>query len=185
MAYKAPNISLRSQLDKDLFRFKPVKITRKKNSNDVISIDFGNSPSSSYYSNIDQEYKAKSYKDKLNILKDFIRNSLSFLIDPIFSKKCIEAEETISKFSENKLVLEVGGGPTRKYGETNLNIGNWENVDLISDAHSLPYKNEVVDHIMCRAVLEHLTNPEAATKEFYRVLKNNSLLFKEVVIGSP
>ena len=170
-------MSLQTQLDKKLFRFKPIKIYQKKDCKDIISIDFGNSPTAEYYANVDQEYNEKSSTNTIYLLKKSIRKFLSYFIDPIFSKKCVEAEKTITRLAKNKLLLGVGGGPTRDYGETNLNIGPWENVDLISDAHSLPYKDNVVDHILCRAVLEHLTNPEAATKEFYRVLKNNSLLF--------
>ena len=181
MAYKKPSISLKSQLNNKLFRFTPSKINYDERSSEIISIEFPNSPNSKYYSNLKKEYNPTISNNKIKILLSKIKFFLSNFAGPIFSKECIEAENTISKLTNESLILEVGGGPSRKYGETNLNIGNWENVDLISDAHELPYKDETVDHITCRAVFEHLTYPEVAAKEFFRVLKKDSLLF----VGVP
>ena len=180
MSYKKPFISLESQLNKKLFRFSPSKINYDKFSDEIISIEFSNSPKASYYSNINEEYNPDISKNKFNLLFNKVKFFLSNITSPIFSKECIEAENTIYNLGHESLIVEVGGGPSRKYGETNLNIGPWENVDLISDAHELPYKDETVDYINCRAVFEHLTYPEVAAKEFFRVLKKDSLLFVAV-----
>ncbi len=68
MVYKPPRISLQTQLDKKLFRFKPIKINQKKDCNDIVSINFGNSPTAEYYANVDQEYNEKKfYKQNLFI----------------------------------------------------------------------------------------------------------------------
>ncbi len=70
------------------------------------------------------------------------------------------------------LCLSVGGGPTRAHPRlTNVNIGPFPNVDIVADAHCLPYSEGSVDAIHSEAVFEHLYNPVKAAEEIYRVLK--------------
>ncbi len=72
----------------------------------------------------------------------------------------------------NALCLAIGGGPTRLSANlVNLNIDPSPGVDVIADAHSLPYADNSVDVIDCEAVLEHLRDPNLAATEMYRVLK--------------
>jgi SAM-dependent methyltransferase len=44
-------------------------------------------------------------------------------------------------------------------------------IDLIGDAHHLPFGDETVDAIVCTEVFEHLVDPPAAARELIRVLK--------------
>lgn len=44
-------------------------------------------------------------------------------------------------------------------------------IDLIGDAHRLPFGDATVDAIVCTEVLEHLLDPPAAAAEMIRVLK--------------
>lgn len=44
-------------------------------------------------------------------------------------------------------------------------------IDVVCDAHSLPFNVESFDLVMCQEVLEHLENPQLAINEMYRVLK--------------
>src|SRR5262249_32166569 len=72
----------------------------------------------------------------------------------------------------NHVCLSVGGGPVRvSPNVTNLNISGFKNVDVVADAHLLPYSDSAVDSIYCEAVLEHLKNPATAVEEMFRVLK--------------
>ncbi len=72
----------------------------------------------------------------------------------------------------DSVCLSIGGGPARVSPDvTNLNIDNFKNVDVIGDAHLLPYADSSVDSIYCEAVLEHLTDPWLAVAEMFRVLK--------------
>lgn len=72
----------------------------------------------------------------------------------------------------DRVCLSIGGGPSRISPHvTNLNIGCFPNVDVVADAHVLPYANSSVDSIYCEAVLEHLSDPAKAVEEMYRVLK--------------
>ena len=83
--------------------------------------------------------------------------------------------------NEKSLVLSIGGGPKREHPSfTNLNIGPFPQVDIVADAHVLPYKDECVDAIFCEAVIEHLAQPEQAVREFHRILKKGGKVFSVV-----
>lgn len=70
------------------------------------------------------------------------------------------------------LCLAVGGGPSRDHPMLcNVNIGPFSDVDVVADAHELPYADECADLITSVAVFEHLHNPLQAAKEMHRVLK--------------
>ena len=69
-------------------------------------------------------------------------------------------------------VYPLGGGPLRPHSNlTNINISDFQNVDIVADAHMLPYSDNSVDAIYCEAVLEHLNKPNLAVKEMNRVLR--------------
>lgn len=81
-------------------------------------------------------------------------------------------DEVLKCGQGGRMCLSIGGGPIRVSPDvTNLNIGNFPNVDVIGDAHLLPYADSSVDSIYCEAVLEHLTDPTLAVSEMFRVLK--------------
>ena len=44
-------------------------------------------------------------------------------------------------------------------------------IDLVGDAHRLPFGDATFDAIVCTEVFEHLTDPPAAAREIVRVLK--------------
>lgn len=73
---------------------------------------------------------------------------------------------------DDALCLSIGGGPNRPSPKlVNLNIEPLTRVDVVADAHLLPYADESVDAIFCEAVLEHLYDPNLAVAEMHRVLK--------------
>ena len=74
--------------------------------------------------------------------------------------------------TDESLCLSIGGGPSRSDPRlTNVNIGPFPNVDVVGDAHQLPYADACADAIHCEAVLEHLPDPPRAVREMHRVLK--------------
>jgi SAM-dependent methyltransferase len=81
-------------------------------------------------------------------------------------------DKVVTASTNGELCLSIGGGPKRKSPKlTNLNIGPFPNVDVVADAHHLPYACATVDAIYCEAVLEHLQDPATAVQEMFRVLK--------------
>jgi len=84
----------------------------------------------------------------------------------------LAAAAVLEGLDDGAACVSIGGGPTRadpRY--INLNIGPFPNVDLVGDAHQLPYADASVDAIHCEAVFEHLHSPVIAAAEIFRVLK--------------
>ena len=86
---------------------------------------------------------------------------------------------------EDAVCLSVGGGPGRCGRFTNVNIGPFPNVDVVADAHHLPYADGSVQAIFCEAVLEHLYDPPQAVREMHRVLKPGGRVFAATPFMQP
>ena len=79
------------------------------------------------------------------------------------------------------LVLNVGGGPTRYSAhEFTLNLRPFHNVDVVGDAHNLPFLDDTFDSVICNAVLEHVGAPDTVVAEMLRVLRPGGHLYAEV-----
>ena len=77
--------------------------------------------------------------------------------------------------SKGKIVLNIGSGGHRLAPHiTNLDIAKGNGVDVIGDAHLLPFRNESVDNILLLAILEHVREPTKVICESYRVLKKGT-----------
>lgn len=106
-------------------------------------------------------------------------------------------KEKVTKiFTENKTVLDIGGGLriSKKSGNRHDSKNKWMlpllsgvaykildpvldyNPDIVGDIHSLPFENNSQDAIVCIAVLEHVENPTKAASEMRRVLKDGGHL---------
>ncbi len=71
----------------------------------------------------------------------------------------------------DSLFLSLGGGPSRAHPElVNINIGRFPNVDVVADAHHLPYASGSVRGVFCEAGFEHFSNPDEVVREMFRVL---------------
>jgi len=56
-----------------------------------------------------------------------------------------------------------------------IKLGKTKNL-VKTDAHYLPFNDEVFDKIICYHTIEHLLQPYTALTEMYRVLKKNGIL---------
>ena len=94
------------------------------------------------------------------------------------SKASMAAHEKTFAIPEGGLCLSVGGGPTRTHPRAvNLNIGPFPHVDVVADAHRLPYADGSVDSLVCEDVLEHIRDPLRVVQEFHRVLKPGASVY--------
>ena len=68
--------------------------------------------------------------------------------------------------------LDLGCGDKKKRGFIGIDNIKMEGVDIIHDLNKgIPYKNNSVDEIFMRSILEHLDDPLFILEEIYRALK--------------
>ena len=119
----------------------------------------------------------KEYREAGKLENAFTRLKQFFYRD-LYSVPSNKIKKSFDKFTEQDLFLSIGGGPVRDHPSmTNVNISNYPNVEIVADAHELPYADNSVDAIFISAVIEHLYNPLVAIAEMYRVLKPGGVVF--------
>jgi SAM-dependent methyltransferase len=79
---------------------------------------------------------------------------------------------------------QIGVGIDRLYRSfpsniISLDLYNTKSVDIIADAHSIPFRDGVFDIVVIQAVLEHVLVPEKVVSEIYRVLKPGGIVYAE------
>lgn len=105
------------------------------------------------------------------------------MIKDLLTKKITRKnlDSFVAKYASDKLTLDLGcsGAPNYlKYFKNRIgvDIAAGEGVDVVADAHNLPFENEKFEIILCTEVLEHLHSPQIAVSEMSRVLKKGGLL---------
>jgi len=74
------------------------------------------------------------------------------------------------------LILDVGCGGRKIAGDAKnwvigLDVNPGSGIDVVGDAHCLPFRDDTFDAIVCVEVLEHLQHPHTAVAELYRISK--------------
>ena len=127
-------------------------------------------------------FVSRNFFKKFNILKSFFKvskiteNNFSFISNLITKK--------------NKRILVIGGGEVgngfnffnEKFKDNIISIDIYDssNVDLIADAHDLPFKENYFDIVIIQAVLEHVLNPNVVVDEIFRVLCYDGVVYSEI-----
>lgn len=80
-----------------------------------------------------------------------------------------------------KFGLNVGSGRVHQYQELfpnliRIDLDSRAKVDVLADAHTLPFKRNSFEVVVCTEVLEHLHSPWLFVKELERTMKKNALL---------
>lgn len=141
--------------------------------NSIIQKELFATTMNSEYEAIEKEIKKPNLFSKC---KNTIRK---FILNDFRSQSSQEAMKKLFKnCCESSVSIAIGGGPKRHHPLlTNLNMNAFVNVDIVADAHVLPYADESVDVIYCEAVLEHLYDPASAVAEMFRCIKKGGKLF--------
>jgi len=85
-------------------------------------------------------------------------------------------------------ILNIGSGevkPLDKPNVTNLDVAKAPYVHVIGDGHALPFATNTFHGVLCRAVLEHLRDPQQAVAEILRVLRPGGFILASVPFAFP
>lgn len=66
---------------------------------------------------------------------------------------------------------------------TDVYLGS--HIDVVADAHDLPFPDDTFDAVVIQAVLEHVIDPQMCVGEIYRVLKHDGLVYAETPFLFP
>jgi SAM-dependent methyltransferase len=97
--------------------------------------------------------------------------------------------KTLAELSRRPRVLVLGAGHggagmevLERHGpveliKTDVSLG--PGIDVICDAHDLPFLSETFDGVIAQAVLEHVLDPYRCVQEIHRVLRPGGLVYAE------
>ncbi len=130
------------------------------------------------------ETKVKRTDSKLDKFKHFLSGTNSKT-----KNNCHLFVQKINKKSKNPKVLvigsgEQGSGTSSIWSQNSIQIDGVDiyisdTVDIVCDAHYLPFEDESYDGVWIQAVLEHVVEPIKVVSEIYRVLKLGGIVYAE------
>jgi SAM-dependent methyltransferase len=125
--------------------------------------------------------KLKTTLKKIPWLYSFL---FYFIAPAIFLGK--QPKDLFKYVPSGALVLEIGSGNRRLHPEiVNVDIYPWETVDVLADAHDLPFADNSVDGIIFAWVLEHMKDPVLVANGILRVLKPGGVLYLSTNFITP
>lgn len=109
------------------------------------------------------------------------RERLRRLMQPPQHWYDIDKGKLIGKVVAAGRVLEIGSGAKRLGPQAfNMDIYPFANVDVVGDAHKLPFASGSFDGVVSQAVMEHLEAPSLAVDHIYRVLRPGGLVYVDL-----
>lgn len=95
--------------------------------------------------------------------------------------------QIINKLDTNSTILDLGSGERRLILPNIWNADASRNkyLDVILDAHQLPFKDNIFDLIICEHLLEHVKKPWIVIEEIFRVCKKGGIIYIEVPFMTP
>jgi SAM-dependent methyltransferase len=139
-----------------------------------------------YFRHVDVDIETTDPFDRIKLAFKRFPHLYYFLIDkvsPVYSKR-----GPLRRFqtAAEGIVLNIGSGnQPRSPNTVNVDMMDYENVDIVCDIHRLPFKDNSIDAVMSVAVLEHVREPAKVLAEVYRVLKPGGLVFSVIPFMQP
>jgi SAM-dependent methyltransferase len=98
----------------------------------------------------------------------------------------IEIPRFINGLKENSKILNIGSKNT-VYSKPviNLDIVRYPNIDVMADAHNLPFGDNTIDAVIITAVLEIVKYPIKVVSEINRVLKKEGIVVATLPFLQP
>lgn len=96
-----------------------------------------------------------------------------------------ELLEFLKNFGSDDTVINVGSLSKKIEGVYNLDIAYYPNIDVVADAHHMPFKDGSVDGIVIKNVFEHLKDPAKVREELKRVVKSGGRIYAKVPFMQP
>ncbi len=105
----------------------------------------------------------------------------------------LELVNTVKPSHNKALCLEVGVGDARfkqpiqarGFQFVGLDVVHSSSIDILGDAHALPFANEAFDLAIMNQVMEHLIHPWGALQELNRVLRKGGHFIGSVAFLEP
>ena len=84
-------------------------------------------------------------------------------------------------------ILDLGSGNLRLDlpGLIRMDVALTDHVDIVADAHHLPFRDDALHMVFSHSVLEHLREPFAAAREMYRVLAPGGYVYTDTNFVFP
>ncbi len=134
-----------------------------------------------------QKFVGASVVNRNGSIKKVLKSLL--LGETINTKKNVAQLKGLLENTKDPRILVIGGGTVGKgmdyFFETfkesldSIDIYKSETVNLICDAHKLPFRSDVYDLVIIQAVLEHVVDPTMVVSECKRVLKIGGFIYAE------
>jgi SAM-dependent methyltransferase len=93
----------------------------------------------------------------------------------------------LAALARQAAILDLGSGNMRLDlpGVIRMDSALTDYVDIVADAHRLPFRENALDMVLSLSVLEHLRHPFEAADEMYRVLRPGGYVYHETNFVFP
>ena len=123
------------------------------------------------------------HESGINWLKSFLKQfpklyySIWYFFCPVLMIQ--NGPRKIVSFAEKGgILLDIGSGPERLGDEfINIDAFPFPEVDVVADAHALPFCDSSIDGVASESLLEHVAQPDRVAREMVRVLKPGGFLY--------